>query len=663
MKFRRRTRLLVATSAFAASVGNVASTGVPAMAVHNAVRSGESATNIIVEDQPFAIRSTSTSRFRLVLPAAAQSATSIHVQVHRRATSRDSVRIIAEGGGTLRTIDDVTIAMSSLNRFGSRGIVVPVSFQLGGDTTALNLPFPGIFPITITAVGNTGELASVRTFVTYADSADATEPVATSLVLAPEFPPSRAADGELAISSATRASIVQLTTALTQLGSPITVQLQPETIGALAESAEPGDKEILDALGTALRGHTVLANTYIPIDPSSAAESGLSDEFTRQLRLGETALKRDLPDVRFSRTTWVSHEPLTAAGASLLRDLGITSIVMLSPKTTTAAREESAAYVARLSLQDGTVMSVLTADLRVTDILDDTTRNDVVSGIQMAAELVAERNDLIDAGAQPDRIKFVIANSSGSVPGAAVLAALSSVLRVTPGIALTEFSNGVVPSESSPSVNLPTEPARDLSTIGAAIFSIGLDRASIGSMLSNESVEPLLWDKLIAVLPASTLSDPNAYVVGVRKLMRAVKLSVTPPAPSTFSLGERKASIRIQIRNSSTNSLKVRVTLSSAKLLFPEAPKIIELAPNASTDVVIPVIARSNGRFPVTVRITTPIGGARVTAPVVLTARVNIIAGLGQIISFVALGLVLLWWAISWRRARRRRAATTVGAP
>lgn len=656
-----RHRLVILAAAISSAIGISSVAAIPHLAL--AARTTESNASIIIDDQPFAIRSSSTTRFRLVLPVDAQSATSIHVQVHRRATSRDSVRIIAEGGADLRTIDDVTVSMSSLNRFGSRGIVLPVAFQLGGNNTALNLPFPGIFPVTITAVGSAGDLASVRTFVTYADSADATAPIATSLVLAQEFAPSLSPAGELLLTSATRSSIQELVDALTRLDTPITVQLQPETIAALAESAEPADKELLGALADALRGHTVLANTYVPIDPSSAAASGISDEFTRQLRLGEASIERDLPSVKLSRSTWVAHEPLTETGASLLRDLGVMSVVMLSPKTTKVLSEKSPAYVARHSLQDGTTMAILTADERATDILDDASRNNVVSGIQIAAELVAARQDLVSSGASPDQVKFVVATSAGSAAGAVVLDALLTALRSTPGIALTEFSNGIIPSESSPSVTLPTEPARDVSTIGAAIFSLGLDRASIGSMLPEDSAEPLLWDKLIAVVPASTISDANEYVVGVRKLMRAVKLSVTPPAPSTFTLGDRKASIRIQIRNSSTSILKVRVALSSAKLLFPEAPRIIELAPNASTDVVIPVIARSNGRFPVTVRITTPIGGARVTAPIVLTARVNIIAGLGQLISFVALGLVLLWWVISWRRSRRRRAATTVGAP
>lgn len=652
---RLATRAAVAT--VAVTLANIAPSS-PA----GAARSATSLSVIDVQSQPFAITSSSTTRFRIVLPSDAQDATSITISVHRRATSRESVTLIADGESELRVIDDVQIPVSSLARFGSRGLVVPVTFQLAGSTNALNLPFPGIFPITISAQKSSTVLASTRTFVAYVDTADSGTPIATSIVLTQTAPPSRAPDGTLDILGATRTSVQKLITMLNDVRAPFTLQLQPETIAALAESESPGDKVLLDSLSASLAGHTVVASTYVPMDPSSAEGSGIANEFTRQLRLGETTLQQVLPNVRLSRSAWISHDPMTERGASLLRDLGSTSLVLI-PSGTNVTNASLESLVSRATLQDDTLMSAVLADSQITRLLEDPSRNDVRTGIRVAAEILAKRQELLDAGTPASAARIVVATSTDVLSTSVALTSLARALESVPGIALKDFSVGLPPSADAPAITFAEQPARDISLIGAALFSVGLDRIAVGSMLPDDSPEPLLWDKMLSILPATTLSDPEKYVLGIRQLMREVKLSVVPPAASTFTLGDRKATIRLQIRNSSTSTLKVRVTLSSAKLLFPEPPPIVELVPNASTDVVVPVVARSNGRFPVTVRITTPTGDARVSAPIILTARVNIIAGLGQFISFGALTLLLLWWAVSWMRSRRRKRTTTVGTP
>lgn len=616
--------------------------------------------SISIEDQPFAIASSTTARFRAVLPPEADSATTIRVELHRRATSRESIRVIAEGNTDVRTIDDVDVPVASLGRFGARGVVIPVDIQLQGSSRAINLPYPGVYPVTISAMNGADVLATTRTFIAYADIADAARPVPASVVLTQNLPPSRTPDGQLLITSTTRESVQQLVTVLNGVRAPLTVQLQPETIASLADSELPSDKSLLASLQRALASHMVLASTYVPIDPSSAAAADLTEEFTRQLRLGESTIERVLPNVRVTRETWISPEPMTERGASLLRDLGVSTLVLLSSQKAGFVSERPASFVAHVTLQDGTLVSTLMADEDAATLLDDASRDTTQTGVRLAAELVVERANLIASGAPSDSLRFVVSSSTGETRGAAATVALMTALGSTPGITVTDFSDGMTPAAQTPAVILPKNPVRDMSNVGTAIFSLGIDRVAIGSMLPEDDPEPALWDKLIAIIPATSLKNPDDFVFGLRKLMREVKLNVTPPAPSTFTLGDRRASIRVQIRNSSKKVLKVRVTLSSAKLLFPQPPSVVDLAPNASTDVVVPVIARSNGRFPVTVFVTTPVGDARVTTPIVLTARVNIIAGLGQLISFVALGVLLLWWLVSWRRSRHRRRATTV---
>ena len=72
---------------------------------------------------------------------------------------------------------------------------------------------------------------------------------------------------------------------------------------------------------------------------------------------------------------------------------------------------------------------------------------------------------------------------------------------------------------------------------------------------------------------------------------------------------------------------------------------------------MIPVEARSNGTSSLTISILTPTLGEDVTTPLVLTARVNALTGLGQVVTGAAVLVLVSWWYGHFRRRRRRRLA------
>jgi hypothetical protein len=132
---------------------------------------------------------------------------------------------------------------------------------------------------------------------------------------------------------------------------------------------------------------------------------------------------------------------------------------------------------------------------------------------------------------------------------------------------------------------------------------------------------------------------------------------VSVPRPFTFTLTGRSSPLRLNIRSSATVPLQVVVSPSSAKLTFPEGPELVELNPDGATEVVIPVEARSNGTSSLTISVVTPTFGQDVTAPLVLTARVNALTGLGQLVTGAAVLVLVSWWYGHFRRRRRRRLA------
>ena len=98
------------------------------------------------------------------------------------------------------------------------------------------------------------------------------------------------------------------------------------------------------------------------------------------------------------------------------------------------------------------------------------------------------------------------------------------------------------------------------------------------------------------------------------------------PAAANFTLSSRKAELRLQVRNTSDTTLRTIVRFRSAKLKFDRPRQLLEIPANASAEVVVPVEARSNGRFPVSVQLLTPRGDLALGEPVTITANVSAIA-------------------------------------
>ena len=101
--------------------------------------------------------------------------------------------------------------------------------------------------------------------------------------------------------------------------------------------------------------------------------------------------------------------------------------------------------------------------------------------------------------------------------------------------------------------------------------------------------------------------------------------------------------------------MQVLVRARSPKLTFPDGEQLVELVPAGSTEVVIPVEARANGTSSIEVQLVTPAFDQQINGTVVLTANVNALTGLGQVITVGALLVLVSWWFSHLRRQRRRR--------
>jgi hypothetical protein len=178
-------------------------------------------------------------------------------------------------------------------------------------------------------------------------------------------------------------------------------------------------------------------------------------------------------------------------------------------------------------------------------------------------------------------------------------------------------------------------------------------------MLPPDAPQYVAWTTSQLVMLDDRLSSEEfaSYFKGFRNQLRILRASVNVPESLSFTLGGRESDLRLQLRNDAAVDLTVSVEISSAKLQFPDEERIVTVPANGAIDLVIPVVARASGRFPIEVVLYTPDGLVQAGQRVQLTARVAAIAGLGLVVSGAAALVLLAWWLSHWRTKRRELAA------
>lgn len=641
------------------------------------------------------------------------------VMVQNPTVSRDTVQqavdASASGAPLTDVLDVVSIPFADVRlRRGELVLRVPVELERSAEDE-LFLPFPAIYPLIVTITRDGAPLARLQTFVERLPDGS-TEPTPdprgsldVSIVGIVDGVPSLLPNGATRTDPDTVAELRRVTAALTRLPDvPLTLSLRPEVIEGLDRSREISDRTLLTELATALGPRELLATTYVGLDPSSMVDADLTDVYISQLRRGEDALARALPEAVTVRSTVVVDEPLTAAGADLLRDLGVRSLLALpdaqagfTPATTdatTAATSSSASdtgtntgtgpdidtgpesgsqtLTARTGVFDDALSAVglslptstlpvlfldVATTLRLGETVDDTT----LQAHRIMADLSAWLTGIAIDGGRYDGRTLVLTTPDGHLPDAGLLAALATLIADDPRFALSPLGMSATTTDIATVDGVPVEidpaaePARDHEALAYSLGVTDADRASTGSMLPTRDPRPTRWQALVEIAPSRDLDDAGraAYFDTVLAETAAVRASVSGPPRTTFTLGGRRGDITLSLRNDETVPLTVVVRLSSSKLLFPDGPQTEVLAPEATTIVVVPVEARSNNTFPVTVELLTPTDLAPVTAPVQLTARVTAFTGLGQVATGAGAIILATWWARHWRTNRRRRLA------
>ena len=523
------------------------------------------------------------------------------------------------------------------------------------DTKKIEFSGPGIYPIRIESLINKVVRANATSFVNRVDLSTRLEPMPVNVLVTIDSTNTLQLDGSHVVDDLTREKVSQLVSLLDLDGALVSAQVSPQIVDGLSKSKNPADKELLLRLTNAISKTTLVATTYLAFDPSGARKTQHEEEFNALVDLGKNSLSTRFTSNVAVSDVWIARTPLDQSGVDLLAESGYRSIVMLPAAGAALGTFDNTARPYRVVSGDKT-LSLYVADPTYVAQLVDEKNTSFIAASAIAAQLLAQRSKIETDGGTPSLKRTVLTTKDGAVLNSNLLHEILLILkRVPQQISIQTLDNLPEPRQDAYKPNLR---AINISKFATRMNDIDLLRADLkklDSTLDQNSATWATWNERLMVMSSDTLTTTQReeFVTQTRNELKSLRTAVTLKEGTTFTLGSRKSQLRLDLKNSSAEDLMVQVKVESPKLKLDRSVAVIEVPASSSNELVINVVALSNGLFPVDVRIYTADGSSQLGKKIEVSARVNAIAGLGQVVSGVALLLLLTWWAAHFRRKYR----------
>lgn len=546
---------------------------------------------------------------------------------------------------------------------GRQAFQLTVATSAARRASTLQINDGGLRALRLTVTSATGLIAQTTTFINVVSSRSyATLPV--SFVASIDAPPTLQPDGSVVIDDATREQLDDLRNLLTRKppDRSIVIRVRPELLNGLARSTNPLDQVLLSELLAQLAKNDVLVSTFRPIDVASYAAAGLKAAFEAQLLRGESILETANGPTLMARELWLSNEVLDAPSIDFLRDFGVTNVIAVGDSVSRYGLDIDFSRPYSLRSADKGVV-VHFADTRYSTLIDAPIGTAYESATAIAAELIAQRNELSDSqiGSTALAGRHVIIASAKGVPSEPLIGAIViRHLRNSPQISLRGVGDFTPSLEGLARITPPVVPLIDVTAIQSrtteALNAINL----VTDVLVTNDGLTQRWIELVDVANDTTLTDArrNVYLDAVITQAGAVRNAVTLPTTS-FTFGGRDSELRLALINTTPFEVSLRLQIASptGKMTFVPSEFDIVIAPNGQQEVTVAASARTNGLIPLELVLESPNGTILDVAQ--LRVRVNAIAGLGRGVSAVFLVLLLVWWLIHARRHVKQRKTKT----
>ncbi|MHB8437724.1 MAG: hypothetical protein ACYDD4_00975 [Acidimicrobiales bacterium] len=555
----------------------------------------------------------------------------------------------------------------------------------------------GVYPVRITA-DDGGNRTSLFTYLVYEHPPASTEKLRLAMVLPLTGPPTVNAGGTVpALSNTATNAVDELLSTLSERSDvPVTLAPEPafvEDLGLSASARAHHALTVLDALASS-SDHQTLAQSFVPIDPTTLVDNGLAGEVSDQLHRGSQALA---PLHVTTNVMSVSGPLDTATVGTLARD-GVSEVLMPASdvsiggsRSLTPTHPFSLSGSSQSSIDGAVLYQALT-----TDMADATGANAALDAYRFlaAAALVYYEEPNLNSP------RGVLAMGPGQWnPAPAFLGTLLPALATDPVLqpVTVDAFFGTVPTLSGAEPRLTGSSSSGGSggsggsgsggsgSGGSGSGELGAVRSgrqkfsAFASAVSGPAAPTALraLDELLLRSEDNRLhsSGQQAAIQGFKAALdnQLHQLSVRT---DTVRLTSSAAKVPITIVKQSPYLVSGTLVVSSDKVVFPpgtaqqaggvchatavqssqnRAVFSCDATIDQSTDAVyVDMRARAGGDFRLSVTLTSP-SGHLVLATNELTVRSFSVSALSIVLSGVALAVLLLWWGRSWWRNRRPR--------
>ena len=535
--------------------------------------------------------------------------------------------------------------------------IIALSTDVSSGTRRIEFNGAGIYPVHIELVINGASRAKVMTFINRYNPSRELRPMPVNFVVALDAPITLQPDGSRMIDQTTRTKIEKLVKILKFNAMRMTVQLSPELLDGLSRSTNPDDQALLVQLVASLGSASLVSGPYVQFDPSAASANKQNQQFNALVDRGKITEKKVLPTANSNSSIWFARKPLDQNGLDLLVESGIKSVLMLPESSAALGEYDNAARPYRLSSND-TDVSLHLVDKNYVDQLSRPTKNSFSAATYLAAQILAQRNQIESEGGTPALRRVVLTSKDGSVVNEDLINETMLILgRVPQQIAMRTLANVPPPRPEAYKPSLPKLNSANFGERAKKISDLRKDLDKLSTTIEQKAQVWADWDERLLVMSSDSMTDQEFedFTTATRNQLKKIRQSVTLQEGTTFTLGSRESTLRLDLQNTSEFSMTVQVRVASSKLKIKDEAATIEIPANSSNELVVDVVALSNGLFPVEVRIFTADGLSQLGKKIQVSARVNALAGLGQVVTGVGLLILVTWWIAHIRRKYRKK--------
>lgn len=539
------------------------------------------------------------------------------------------------------------------------GACAPGTLTIDMGCTPLSGTCGDVYPVAIALyrTNSTTPVARLTTFLTYQEA---------------DLPGSIGRGGPLNVGlvlpDTTTADTKTLAAALEDHpGIPTTLDVSPAGLQK-SETADPKvTARALAQLASSLDGAQVLDQPYEPIDLAAMSEARIPGEIRAQTTRGDEILHA--AGLRPTGGPWVDTTSSFSQGdgaglAAGLQEADAAELVLNDGDLASGGLSNyTFAQPFTLDLGHGSTVTAVAADSSLSARFTADPGDPVLSAEQLLAGLFFVHFENASLAQARGVVVMPPENWPASKPFLdTLLGGLVSQNAALSPVTLDQlFAKVPIGGNREPSVrHLQSGPAAYGISHSAAV-KIGLARqqlssytAAIAGHIPSDVVA--LSDALLAT-EAQGLSPSRraAALTSYERAFTAETGRISLAGQETVTFTARQASIPITVLSSAPYPVKVVVTLTSDKFIFPNGNSEHLTLDRPTTSVRVTAQARTSGdRLPIEVTLHTP-NGQLLLAHTVLTVHSTAISFVGVALTVLAGAVLLVWWGRTWMRARRKR--------